>query len=190
MWFWNLIHYNMYVFYQKAHLMFNLINPFRRLYNIRYIKEYMSRRGVKDLNKLIDNAYSNPRTGISILWAGIFMGGILIIVEYSFFNLIQIFIGKSLVQYIWNNSLNKILFAILLLIPAGLVNYFIIFRKNRYIEYFNEFKNIPRGQSIKNGWICFAFIIFILLFLISSFIILSKSRAFEQRQVLTIYGHK
>ena len=77
-WFWNLVYYNIYRFDSKYRKLFNNLNPFYLLNIIPAINRYHSRNSVDDMNKFANRVLNNPKTGISSIWSGSFMGGLLI----------------------------------------------------------------------------------------------------------------
>jgi hypothetical protein len=169
-WYWNLVHYHLFLFLKKAHFLFSYINPFRLFYKIPGIKKFYAKHGIKDMNKFVDEVgFNNPVTGINSIWAGMYMGGLLILLEYSIFNFIQAFLGKSLIQYIYRDQENKILFLLLLLTFAGLINYFTLFKNDRYLTYFKEFEQMPKQEKKKYPWVSFVVVLLILLIFIGGF---------------------
>jgi uncharacterized BrkB/YihY/UPF0761 family membrane protein len=50
-----------------------------------------------------------------------------------------------------------------------IVNYYTLYKEKKYLNYFEEFNSLPKERKTKYSWLCFGFIIFIILFLIGSF---------------------
>jgi hypothetical protein len=53
---------------------------------------------------------------------------------------------------------------------SGFINYFLLFRKDKYLNYFKRFKKQPRKWKVKWAWISAGVILFPFLVLASSFI--------------------
>ena len=173
-WFWNLLHYFIYLFNVKIYKVIDYVNPITWLLKISIIQNFFKRKGINDINKLIDrNINSKQFSSTCVTWAGIHMGGLMVIVEFSFFNLLQVCLGQSLIQHVWNALLYKVLFLIALLIPQGLINYFILFRNNKYMYYFEKFDKLPLSTKKLYGLICIFSISGIFLVFIGSFFLYS-----------------
>ena len=101
--------------------------------------------------------------------SGIQMGGILVLIEYALFNFVQGIIEKSYIQTIWENDLFKFLFILSLLILPGIFNYFVLFKNNRYLRYFEKFKKSSHSDKLRYSRLTFGFVICVILILIGSF---------------------
>lgn len=111
---------------------------------------------------------NNPQDGKSITFAGIQMGGILVLAEYSIFNFIQAILGKMLIQYIWEDGLNKYIFIIGLLVIPAVINYYLLWKNDKYLTYFKEFEKKSRTEKRKWAWISLSAMVGILFLLIIS----------------------
>lgn len=170
-WYWNLLHYFIYVWYKAAYRFSNYLSPIRYLLKVPFIKRFYAKHGVSDMNKFADDVvFNNTETGINSIWAGIQMGGLFVLLEYGLFNFIQGIIGKSLIQYVWESKIYAIVFMLVLLGFAGLFNYFVLFKEDKYLNYFDEFEKMPKSKKVKYGWSCFITVVLILLFVIISFV--------------------
>ena len=170
---WNYVHYNIYLFEVNASkiigypisLIFNLI------YKISFISEGLKKRNSsrQEIRAARDNAINNRRYGQNITIAGIQMGGLLVLLEFSLFNLIQAGIGKSLIQYVWGaNNPIKWLFLIGFLLIPYLINNQLLWKNDKYLKYFKEFDKQPKEIRRKWALISFGIIIgFILFFVLS-----------------------
>ena len=139
------------------------------------VKKQYAKRGVQDPEVVVKNALNNPRTGINSIIAGIHMGGLLVMLEYSIFNIIQVVVGKSLIQYFFKDATSVILFLIVFLVPAGIVNYFLLFKEDKYLKYFKKFDKSLKGKSSKYGWLSFLIVLAFLFLIVLSFVILVKA---------------
>ena len=101
-------------------------------------------------------SFTNPT-----IHAGAFMGILIMNLDWSIFNICQLFFQASLGDWIFKNSTNGILFLIIISIPAFIFNYFILFKNNRYSEYFEEFDKMVLGERRKYTWISVAIVLLI-----------------------------
>lgn len=172
-WIWNLIHYNIFRFEVKTS---NLINyPIRwiigALFDIPYIKAGLEKRGSSksEIFRVSEKTLNNPGDGMNVTDAGIQMGGILVLLEYSLFNFTQGFLQKSLIQYVWEDKVLLLLSIFLMLIPPGIFNYFALFKDDIYLRYFREFNKMPKEESSKYAWVTLLFLFSVVFILIISF---------------------
>jgi len=173
---WNYVHYTIFNFYKKMHKLLTYIDPFRLIYKIPAIKKFYAKGGIKDMNQFTDDIiFNNEKSGLFSIWAGIQMGGLLVFFGYSLFNIFQALIGKSLIQFIWENNVYKILFIVILLLLPWIINEQFLFKKDKYLKYFEEFDNQPKSMRKKWSWISLGIILFIILFFIASFFIYSAA---------------
>ena len=171
-WFWNLVYYNLFRLEKLTQKFFSY--PVMLFLNNERIKNAYTKRGVLDADKIVNNALNNPETGVNSVLASIHMGGLLVIFEYGIFNFIQVLLGKSLIQHVWTDKIYIIVFLILLLVPSGLINYFTIFKKERYLKYFKEFDKMSKEEKRIYGRKCFLIILSFWLFFIGSFVAVIK----------------
>jgi len=139
------------------------------------VKKQYAKRGVSNPEAVVKDALNNPRTGTNSIMAGIHMGGLLVMLEYSIFNIIQVIVGKSLIQYFFKDATSVILFLIVFLVPAGIVNYFLLFKEDKYLRYFKKFDKAFKGKSSKYGWLSFLIVLSFLLLIVLSFVVLVKA---------------
>ncbi|WP_292010653.1 hypothetical protein, partial [Chryseobacterium sp.] len=122
-----------------------------------------------------DNAINNRIYGQNTIFAGIHMGGLIILIEYGLFNILQAILGKSLIQIFWEpGSSYKWIFVIGLLILPWIINGQLLFKNNKYLEYFEEFDEQPVSVRRKWAWISLGIIIGIFAFFVLSFFVYSK----------------
>ncbi|WET50903.1 hypothetical protein PYS58_07155 [Chryseobacterium indologenes] len=172
---WNYVHYTIFNFYRIVYKLFSYIDPFRLIYKIPAIKKFYSKRGIEDMNQFTDNIIFNDKvSGLHSIWAGIHMGGLIILIEYGVFNIFQAILGKSLIQFIWEpGSPYKWIFIIGMLVLPCIINEKLLFNNNKYLKYFDEFDKEPKKVRRKWAWISFGIIIGIITFFVLSFILLS-----------------
>jgi hypothetical protein len=169
-WFWNMIYYNVYLFDRKMSGLFLFINPIFWFNKISAVKKYHARYGVDDMNKFADRILNNPKSGISSIWAGSFMGILLVLIGISLINVFDTIIGRSVIRDVTDSSLHFIIFFVILLCPTVLINNHLIFRKDKFLNYFKEFEVLPKEKKSAYGWLTFFVVIFIFVFLIGSFL--------------------
>jgi hypothetical protein len=172
-WFWNLVHYCIFKFEKRASFYINLPLKwvFSQFFEISFIKQGLKKRGSskEDIFKESENVLNNSNSGLNIMISGIQMGGILVLIEYALFNFVQGIIEKSYIQTIWENDLFKFLFILSLLILPGIFNYFVLFKNNRYLRYFEKFKKSSHSDKLRYSRLTFGFVICVILILIGSF---------------------
>lgn len=170
-WFWNMIYYNIYIFDSKCSKLFNYLNPFFLINKLPFVKKHYAKHGVADMNKLADRILNNPISGISSVSSGSFMGGILVFIGIGLLNIIETVVGRSLIRDITNNSLHIILFVVILIGPTILINNYLLFRKDKFLNYFKEFEMLNREKKSAYRLLTIFVIIFIFSFFIGSFLV-------------------
>lgn len=159
--FWNIIHYCAYNGDYKLHLLFNNINPIVLLLRIPFIKKFYSKKGV-DVESNLNTAFKRPDVGLSSMR----VGGLMYVLIFFFqLGIIEFFLGITRAR-----PQGIFLIAIPPFIISIILNYILLFKKNKYLKYFNEFDKMDKSFKRKWSWISFGVIIGILLFLILGFI--------------------
>ncbi|MGE8555714.1 MAG: hypothetical protein ACN6OB_17485 [Chryseobacterium jejuense] len=176
---WNYIHYFIFQFEIKATYFFrNILNfIFSPITKIKFLKKDLEKRNssFKHIDDIALNLSNNPLYGKSIAFAGIHTGGLIILIEYGLFNILQTILGKAFMQFVWGpgNSYKWIFIIGLLAIP-WIINEKLLFKNDKYLKYFDEFDKEPKEVRRKWAWISFGIIIGIITFFVLSFILLSK----------------
>ncbi len=99
------------------------------------------------------------------------MGGLLILIEYGLFNILQFILGKSLIQYIWEpGHFYKWIFVAALLIIPWILNEKLLFKDDKCLKYFDEFDKYPRPLKFRWTLISLGIILGIIIFFLVSFI--------------------
>jgi hypothetical protein len=109
-WFWNIVYYNVYIFDSKCRKLFNYLNPFYLINKIPAVKKHHAKHGVDDMNKFAERILNNPKSGISSIWSGSFMGGLLVFIGIGLLNIIETIVGRSLIRDVTNSSSHFIIF--------------------------------------------------------------------------------
>jgi hypothetical protein len=170
-WFWNIVYYNVYIFDSKCRKLFNYLNPFYLINKIPAVKKHHAKHGVDDMNKFAERILNNPKSGISSIWSGSFMGGLLVFIGIGLLNIIETIVGRSLIRDVTNSSSHFIIFAIALMGPTILINNYLLFRKDKFLNYFKEFDTMSNKKKSAYSWLTFLVIVLILSFLIGSFLV-------------------
>lgn len=171
-WLWNLLYYNFYSFDIKISQLFNYINPFYWFNKISSVKKYHTKYDMDDKNEFAKKIFDNPKNGLSSIITGSFMGALLALIEYGIFNIIQMLVDKPLIQYVWIDSLHFIIYLILFMIPVILINNRLLFKKYKYLEYFEKFEKMTDREKTVYGWLSLTIVISILSFFVASFLLL------------------
>lgn len=159
-WFWNLVHFNVFIWRNKMSNF--LLYPFFKLLGTQKIRYLYNKRGVSDPDLIVKDAILNPVNGSNSIRSGGFMGVLLLFVCTSFF---QIYTG------IFGTEINSNIIQLpIYLVIIIIVNHFFLYKDKKYLKYFKEFSSYSKGKKKKYSWICFGFIIFIIIFLIGSFV--------------------
>lgn len=174
--FWNYIHSSIFYFANFIFSLLSKLDPFNYILRIPFIVKMYEKKGILNPAKQVDDiVFRNKETGWLSIWSGIQMGGMLVLLQYSIFNLIQAILGQSLIQYIWENSLNKWFFLIGLLVIPAIINYYLLWKDDKYLIYFKEFEQEPKEAKEKWAWISFGVVVGIILILIASFWIMTEA---------------
>ncbi len=172
-WHWNLLHYFIYLWQKKSYEVLDFFLPTTLFLKIPFVQEFYKRRGINDIQKFIKKTTDgNEMSGMNISWAGIHVGGLLVLLIFSIVNYIQVLVGKSLLPYIWSSQTYIIGFIIILIVSGYIINYCILFKNDRYLIYFKEFNALPKNKKRKYGCNCFLLIVLILIAFIGSFLAL------------------
>lgn len=170
---WNMVHYYLFVWQVALYKLIDYINPFTYLFKIKSVKNFYSKHGVEDMNKFVDQKVFNAKDhGINIVFAGINLSGLIVLFEYGVFNIIQISLGKYLIQYIWEDHVNQITFIVILLAVPGIVNYYLVFKEEKYLKYFDAFDRLGGDKRFQYGLFCGIFILLVLTFFVGTFFFL------------------
>ena len=168
-WYWNMIHYCVYLFFINVFKLMNYLNPLYYILKIKRVRQYYAKRGIDNMQGLITTVSNNPKIGINSIHAGGLMGGLVIFLLFGIFNCSQILFSSSLGDWIFRNQTNSILFLTFLIIPALLFNYFALFQEDKYLDYFKEFDDMDASNKTKYYWMSLVVVVFIVSFFIVSF---------------------
>jgi len=147
----NILHFCFYRFDYKLHLLSNKINPFRYLAEIPIIKKRLEVKGVINIQKEINKVFGDKSYGFSMMVAGGALIGILFFFFFASLNvLIKLLIGNitlSAVHFIFCGALSVVL------------SYFFVFKKDKYLKYFELFEGWGKADKRKYSWLAFVFVL-------------------------------
>lgn len=138
--FWRILHYN--IFQLERFFSKGLLFTFNKILKHPNIVSFYSKRGVNDPSKQILHTVNDPRVGTNVIIAGIQMGGILVLLQFSLIFFTLGLLGED----VRDSFFNRVhLYGIFTLIPAAIINYFLLFKGDRYLHDFTEFEKLsPR----------------------------------------------
>src|SRR6185437_14309258 len=168
-WYWNMIHYSVYLFFTNLFTLMNYINPLYYILKISSVKRFYSKRGIDDMQGLTKTVVNNPKVGINSIHSGGLMGGLIVFLLFGIFNYSQVLFSASLGDWVFSNQTNDILFLSGLIIPSLLFNYLILFKRNKFLEYFKEFDTMDASKKTKYYCMSLIVVLFIISFFIVSF---------------------
>lgn len=167
--FWNIVYYGLYRFDVYLRYLIGFLNPFKVIYKIKSVQKYYAAQGVNNMNKLRNQILDNRESGISSIRSGAIIGGLLALIECTFFNLVQGITESNLIEKIWHSNSSFIVYLISLLLPVILINNYLLFKKNKYLKYFDEFDKLGTKKKQLYFCICFITVILIVTFFFLSF---------------------
>lgn len=88
----------------------------------------------------------NAKWSPVVLQAGIHMGGLLVIFQFSIAFLLVGSIGRKATEMFYDHIF---LFGIFFVIVSGLINYTQLFKKDRYLSDFKDFEKLPKRVIVK-----------------------------------------
>jgi hypothetical protein len=157
----NILHFSMYLIATKLHSLFNKINPALLLFKIPSVKKRMKDNdGIENPTEWLDNLWTDKKDGFSLWYSG---GWLIGIVALAFIGLGIIAIKIINLKLILNES-----YFISLGIISYIICYFLVFKNDMYLKYFEEFENWTTKEKRLNILSSFGFILaIIILFFIS-----------------------
>lgn len=162
--FWNIIHYFVYKVDYKLHLAFNKINPVFYFYRLPFTQRHFKKIGIDPLVE-VNKAFKRPDIGISSIFAGGFMYILVFLICFGF-----VYLYSAMTQIELNLQLYHF-FA--LIIISFITNHFLLFKRDKYLDYFKEFEKMEKTEKMKWAWISVGVVLIILLFSIGSFAFLN-----------------
>jgi hypothetical protein len=165
---WQRLHY--YVFEFNKFTQLNIFGlPVLLFLKNGFVKKIYNKRGVANPDKIVKNALVDKKNSTIIWLSDVFMCILLILVLFSILN-----IASALSNKILLGSLNKAYFLIVCLVPSIGLNYYLLWKNDKYLTYFIEFDKEPKAVKRKWAWISFGVVVGIILLLIASFWIMTE----------------
>jgi hypothetical protein len=168
---WQKLHYNVYKFncFTQVYI-YGL--PITLLLKNKYIIKQYEKRGVKNPSEIVRRTTTRPDIG-AVNWGT--TAYMILFTASLFFSLLN-FITAIAGYMIWADW-SFIVYLILIGVPSVLINYFALWKNDKYLDYYKEFEKEPKQERLKWAWISFFTIILILLLLILSFIVMTDGIA-------------
>lgn len=149
----NVLHYSIYHFHQMLTKAIRFIIPTHLLHNIPAVKRLYKKNGVTNPRKVIDRQYSDPVYGYNIVKAG--SGALLIVFLWFLPFACFIFSGFSK-----SEPLNVITIGISAFL-SGTLCYFFLFRRDRYLLYFDKFDKLSVNKRCAYHLASFLFVVIV-----------------------------
>ena len=144
--FWKALHFSVFAFLKYIQRQFNRIGYW---YNhTKIVRKIWANRGIytdQEIQKAIEKDTTNPRTSLISIQAGIHMGGIFVLIEFTIAYLVLGVLGKGALAHFHEHVF---LYGVLFLIPGGVMNYVLLFKHDRYLRDFEGFEKLPK-QALK-----------------------------------------
>lgn len=166
--FWNVIHYFTYKFLNKAYLVLDKISPFTLLLKIPAIEKFLIKRGgsVDMVNQEASNVVTNPILSVNSYYSGVIMISLPVVFCFALQCYYVALISKP------EDYRVGFFLVIFYAISSGALNYFLLYRNDKYLKYFKKFEKESHNWKVKWAWISAGVILFPFLVLIGSFITL------------------
>ena len=170
--FWNIVYYGIYHFDVYFRKMIGYLNPFKIIDSIETLRAFRSKNEINNMRSFRNQIFNDKKTGISITRSSSIIGGFIVLFECGIINTFEGVSKLSLVEGIWKSKINFIIYIILLVIPALVINNKLLFNNDKYLSYFDSFDKMENNN--KNSYYLLSFIsVFIIIsFFIFSFLLL------------------
>lgn len=155
----NILHFCFYCADYKLHLLANKINPFHLIHKLPFQKRKYEELGI-NIHTEINKAFGNKDYGISMMVAGGALMGILLLFFLSILNiLLKLIFGDIM--------LTTGHFAFCAAIAVTL-SYFFVFKKDKYLRYFEQFEGWGKADKSKYSWFTSIYVLLVFcLFILS-----------------------
>ena len=174
-WYWNLIHFLFFkidIYAAKV-----ITSPIRwignAIINTEPFKKRLEKNGSspEEFTKQLRSQNDNPKTSNSIYIAGGVTGSLIGFTIFSLFNLLQIIIDVNYFKYIINNEMYWLVTIFALTIPPLLFNHSILYKNDKYLQYFKKFNKMSKEQRKRDYWISFIVVFSMVIFILGSFVL-------------------
>lgn len=158
--YWNLVHYFIYRTNVRAYILLNKINPIIWSYRLPFMKRRFKKMGIDDPVASFNDVLTNPEIGFSSILSGGAAYGLVYLFGYGlifFFSVVSgVYTGFTAVH------------VVVPLLLSFIANYALLFRKDKYLVYFEEFDKLPEAARRKWSLVTFATVVGIFAFAIGS----------------------
>jgi len=162
----NIIHYFIYLADSKRHIIFNKLNPFTLIGRIPAVKKKFEGQGTTHL-EVTNKIWGDKSFGFSIMISG---AGLVIVL---FFIIMAVF---DIINSIFNHPIKPSALPFLLCsILSYIICHFTVFKRDKYLNYFKQFRKWTKHQKWKYGLISFIFVVGSIVLFIYSFKFIPKS---------------
>ena len=144
----NIMHFCFYKAHYKSHLLAQKINPFNLIHQLPFQKRRYEKLGI-DIYQEIDKAFEDKNLGLSTTVAGGMLWGVIAVFFFSLLLLFNVPISKP--------------YIIACALLSGVVMYYFVFKKDKYLIYFDKYEKCSKSEKRKFGWLTFATLVAILL---------------------------
>jgi hypothetical protein len=162
-WVANIVFYNLFRFEKRTQKFFTY--PVLLLMKNKWVKDRYQKRGVTNPEKEVVKALENPEVGISSILSG---GHYMVLFFLLTFGIVNFVSGWLRTEF--NLSLAHF---IVMGLFSYVFPYWISFRQDRYLEYFEEFENLPDIKKVGSAWMTFFIVMGVWVFSIGSFFFLN-----------------
>lgn len=167
--FWQKLHYNVYKFncFTQVYV-FGL--PITLLLRNKYIIKQYEKRGVKNPSEIVRRTTTRPDIGAVNWGTDTYMVLFIALLFFSLLNFITAIAGYM----IWADW-SFLIYLILIGVPSVLINYFALWKDDKYLAYYKEFEKESKQNKFKWAWISLVVVLCIFFLFIASFFIMIDS---------------
>lgn len=166
---WQRIHFNIFEFNKFTQIkVFGL--PVLLLLRNKFVIKAYQKRGVHNPEKVVRDALINNKNSTILTLSDGCMVILVALIIFTIANLLSAIFGFVLMA-----KLNAFLFLMVCLVPSLVIVYFLIWKDDKYLDYFKEYESEPKEIKRKWVWVSFGVIVGIILLLVLSFIIMTEA---------------
>ena len=140
------------------------------IHKLPFQKRMYAKKGVNIIEE-INKAFERPDIGLSSIVSGGAMYGLFFFFCFGVLNFGMRFLNFYLESYQIKLNLQAYHFIVLVILSI-VVNHFLLFKNDKYLVYFKEFKKMLKKDKTKWAWISFLLILGIFLFSAGSLVFL------------------
>jgi uncharacterized integral membrane protein len=167
--FWQMLHYNVYRFhFFVSDKIIGL--PFDLFLRNKHIVNLYKKRGVENPADLVRKATTRSDIG-PVNWKT--DGTMILLIALITFSILNF--ATAIAGYMVWSSWSPLIFILMIGIPSILINYFALWKDDKYLTYFKVFEKETKAVKQKWAWISFGVVVGIILILIASFWIMIEA---------------